>query len=182
MRPANIGAPPPQDPSPPFRAEREGPSTQRWEGEVGTGERSGIPHLIPALSAPEGGEGERARTGRRWLFVVPAVVFALMAAGFYYGLQIDSNTLPSALIDKPAPRFELPRQLRVDAMRFRKEDHAACAAIESLHHEDGCLCMLRDDIEERRLIRIVGALHDEMRRLVDEDQSVIFVENFYCCK
>ena len=108
MRPANIGAPPPQDPSPPFRAEREGPSTQRWEGEVGTGERSGIPHLIPALSAPEGGEGERARTGRRWLFVVPAVVFALMAAGFYYGLQIDSNTLPSALIDKPAPRFELP--------------------------------------------------------------------------
>ncbi len=46
-------------PSPPFRGEREGPSAQRWEGEVGTGERSGIPHLTPPLSAPRGGEGVR---------------------------------------------------------------------------------------------------------------------------
>ncbi len=45
-------------PSPPFRAEREGPSPEGWEGEVGfIGKRSGIPHLTPALSAPEGGEG-----------------------------------------------------------------------------------------------------------------------------
>ena len=37
---------------------REGPIAERWEGEVGvTGERSGIPHLTPALSAPKGGEG-----------------------------------------------------------------------------------------------------------------------------
>ena len=45
------------NPSPPFRGEREGPSAQRWEGEVGAGNRSGIPHLTPALSAPGGGEG-----------------------------------------------------------------------------------------------------------------------------
>ncbi len=44
-------------PSPPFRGEREGPIAQRWEGEVGTDHRSGIPHLTPALSAPRGGEG-----------------------------------------------------------------------------------------------------------------------------
>jgi alanine racemase len=48
-------------PSPPFRAEREGPSAQRREGEVGSGKRSGIPHLTPTLSAPPspkgGGEG-----------------------------------------------------------------------------------------------------------------------------
>src|SRR5260370_41420593 len=50
-------APLQQWPSPPFRAEREGPSAQRWEGEVGICERSGIPHLTPALSAPWGGEG-----------------------------------------------------------------------------------------------------------------------------
>src|SRR5713101_2976388 len=37
--------------------EREGPIAQRWEGEVGIGNRSGIPHLTPALSAPGGGEG-----------------------------------------------------------------------------------------------------------------------------
>ncbi len=44
-------------PSPPARGEREGPIAQRWEGEVGAGERSGIPHLTPTLSAPKGGEG-----------------------------------------------------------------------------------------------------------------------------
>jgi len=48
-------------PSPPFRAEREGPSAKRWEGEVGfIRKRSGIPHLTPALSAPGGGEGVTA--------------------------------------------------------------------------------------------------------------------------
>jgi hypothetical protein len=62
-------------PSPPFKGEREGPTPEAWEGEVGTRldrgrlarmrpgrqrserERSGIPHLTPTLSAPEGGEG-----------------------------------------------------------------------------------------------------------------------------
>ena len=48
-----------KNPSPPFRGEREGPVAQRWEGEVGVGKRSGIPHLTPALSAPGGGEGAR---------------------------------------------------------------------------------------------------------------------------
>ena len=48
----------PINPSPPFRAEREGPIAPRWEGEVGIRESRGIPHLTPTLSAPEGGEGE----------------------------------------------------------------------------------------------------------------------------
>ncbi len=38
-----------ENPSPPFRGERE--------GEVDLGERSGIPHLTPPLSALRGGEG-----------------------------------------------------------------------------------------------------------------------------
>jgi adenosylcobinamide kinase / adenosylcobinamide-phosphate guanylyltransferase len=46
-----------QNPSPPFRGEREGPSAQRWEGEVGAGQRSGIRPVTPALS-PGGEEGE----------------------------------------------------------------------------------------------------------------------------
>src|SRR5713101_2322891 len=50
-------APAEKNPSPPFRGEREGPIVQRWEGEVGLGERPGIPHLTPTLSAPGGGEG-----------------------------------------------------------------------------------------------------------------------------
>src|SRR5260370_8550933 len=47
-----------KNPSPPFRGEREGPAPKAWEGEVGVGKRSGIPHLTPTLSAPKGGEGE----------------------------------------------------------------------------------------------------------------------------
>ena len=83
------GAQPPS-PSPPFRGEREGPVAKQWEGEVGNGERSGIPHLTPALPAPGGGEGVTG--GRlRWLFILPVVAFALMAAG---GLRAQQKAMP----------------------------------------------------------------------------------------
>ena len=45
---------------------------------------------------------------RRWLYLLPVAVFALMAAGFYVGLGRDENVLPSALIDEEAPQFDLP--------------------------------------------------------------------------
>ena len=45
---------------------------------------------------------------RGWIFLIPAAVFALLAAGFYAGLGIDTSVLPSPLIDQPAPRFALP--------------------------------------------------------------------------
>ena len=45
---------------------------------------------------------------RRWLYLLPVVVFGLMAAGFYVGLGIDNNVLPSALINEAAPLFDLP--------------------------------------------------------------------------
>ena len=45
---------------------------------------------------------------RRLLFILPVVVFGLMAAGFYVGLGIDNNVLPSALINEEAPGFDLP--------------------------------------------------------------------------
>ncbi len=45
---------------------------------------------------------------RRWLYLLPVAVFALMAAGFYVGLSRDPDVLPSPLIDEPAPQFDLP--------------------------------------------------------------------------
>jgi cytochrome c biogenesis protein CcmG/thiol:disulfide interchange protein DsbE len=45
---------------------------------------------------------------RGWIYLLPAVLFAVLAAGFYRGLGIDSNVLPSPLIDQPAPQFALP--------------------------------------------------------------------------
>ncbi|HTT78954.1 MAG TPA: DsbE family thiol:disulfide interchange protein [Stellaceae bacterium] len=45
---------------------------------------------------------------RRWLFMLPGVLFALLIAGFYVGIEVHSDVLPSALINKPAPQFSLP--------------------------------------------------------------------------
>ena len=47
-------------------------------------------------------------TRRHWLYLLPAAVFAILAAAFYIGLGIDTDVLPSPLIDQPAPRFRLP--------------------------------------------------------------------------
>ncbi|MDP7182850.1 MAG: DsbE family thiol:disulfide interchange protein [Alphaproteobacteria bacterium] len=41
-------------------------------------------------------------------FLLPVVIFAAIAVAFAVGLTLDSKRLPSALIDKPAPRFDLP--------------------------------------------------------------------------
>ncbi len=45
---------------------------------------------------------------RRWLYVLPGLLFAVLVAGFFVGIGRDSNALPSPLIDKPAPDFTLP--------------------------------------------------------------------------
>jgi ATP-dependent Lhr-like helicase len=74
-----------ENPSPSFRAEREGPAPKAWEGEVGidrtagvspacrpeAGGPSDIPHLTPTLSAPEGGEG--ATGALAWLAAQPGI-------------------------------------------------------------------------------------------------------------
>src|SRR5690349_19991900 len=44
---------------------------------------------------------------RGW-FALPVVIFAGLAAGLYYGLQSDNESLPSVMIDQPAPAFQLP--------------------------------------------------------------------------
>jgi cytochrome c biogenesis protein CcmG/thiol:disulfide interchange protein DsbE len=44
---------------------------------------------------------------RRWPYLLPIGLFILLAAGFYIGLGRDTNTLPSPLVDQPAPQFAL---------------------------------------------------------------------------
>ena len=45
---------------------------------------------------------------RRWLMLVPLVVFLGMAGFLYKGLYLDPTELPSTLIGKPFPAFSLP--------------------------------------------------------------------------
>ena len=45
---------------------------------------------------------------RGWMYLLPVALFALLAVGFYGGLETETTVLPSPLIDKPAPDFSLP--------------------------------------------------------------------------
>lgn len=42
-------------------------------------------------------------------FLIPLLLFAVIAFFLYRGLSNDPRLIPSPLIDKPAPAFELPR-------------------------------------------------------------------------
>lgn len=45
----------------------------------------------------------------RVLLFVPLLVFIVLAALFWRGLSLDPSEMPSALVDRPLPNFELPR-------------------------------------------------------------------------
>jgi len=45
---------------------------------------------------------------RRLLFILPLTLFAVLVGYFGLGLSRDPSVLPSALIDQPAPIFNLP--------------------------------------------------------------------------
>jgi cytochrome c biogenesis protein CcmG/thiol:disulfide interchange protein DsbE len=45
---------------------------------------------------------------KRLVYLVPLAVFLIMAAYFAVGLTRDPRVIPSALIDKPVPEFDLP--------------------------------------------------------------------------
>lgn len=45
----------------------------------------------------------------RVLLFVPLLVFIVLAALFWRGLSLDPSEMPSALVDRPLPEFELPR-------------------------------------------------------------------------
>ena len=51
---------------------------------------------------------ERARMARKFLFLLPVALFAVLVTAFAIGLRHDPHLLPSALIDRPAPDFALP--------------------------------------------------------------------------
>ncbi|MFQ5985051.1 MAG: DsbE family thiol:disulfide interchange protein [Alphaproteobacteria bacterium] len=50
----------------------------------------------------------RKPASRRLIFLLPVLVFAAVAAALGIGVTIDSQVIPSVLIGKSAPRFDLP--------------------------------------------------------------------------
>jgi cytochrome c biogenesis protein CcmG/thiol:disulfide interchange protein DsbE len=47
-------------------------------------------------------------TMRRLLYLIPVIVFGAVGIGLAVGLTRDPGTLPSALLDRPVPEFQLP--------------------------------------------------------------------------
>lgn len=54
-------------------------------------------------------------------FILPLVVFLVLAAFLFKGLSLDPREVPSPLIDKPAPAFTLP-QLHDQKKQFSPQD------------------------------------------------------------
>jgi cytochrome c biogenesis protein CcmG/thiol:disulfide interchange protein DsbE len=61
---------------------------------------------------------------RPWLALVPITAFLLIAALFYRGLSGNPSEIPSALIDKSVPQFELPAVEGLGSPGFTSSDLA----------------------------------------------------------
>jgi cytochrome c biogenesis protein CcmG, thiol:disulfide interchange protein DsbE len=46
---------------------------------------------------------------QRLTLFIPLIIFAILAGFFLRGLSLNPNDMPSALLDKPVPKFLLPR-------------------------------------------------------------------------
>lgn len=53
-------------------------------------------------------DATKVSSWRRFGYLLPVAVFVIIGLGLGIGLTRDPSTLPSALIDKPVPAFELP--------------------------------------------------------------------------
>lgn len=64
-----------------------------------------------------------SRTARRgWIYLLPVLLFAAVGVFLALGLGRDPQTLPSVLIDKPAPSFALPPLPGRDERGFSSAD------------------------------------------------------------
>ncbi len=54
---------------------------------------------------------------QRLMLFIPLIIFAILGGLFWRGLSLNPNDMPSALLDKPVPKFSLPRLENVQQMR-----------------------------------------------------------------
>ena len=92
-------------------------------------------------------------------FLAPLLIFIVVGVFLAVGLKLDPREVPSPLIDKPAPQFELPRLLQMDGVVGTADLRGEvwllnvwaswCVACRVEHP-------LLNDFAAKRLIRIVG--------------------------
>ncbi|HVB15623.1 MAG TPA: cobalamin biosynthesis protein CobW [Stellaceae bacterium] len=125
-----------KSPSPPFRGEREGPAPKAWEGEVGIGERSGIP-TSPQPSPPPGaerGKSEEAEAMRR----IPAtIVTGFLGAG---KTSLVRHLLSTAAGYRLAIIVNEFGELGIDRELLLGCGEEACSEGDIIELANGCLC------------------------------------------
>ena len=92
-------------------------------------------------------------------FLAPLLIFAVVAVFLALGLKLDPREVPSPLIDKSAPEFELPRLLQMEGVVGTAEMRGEvwllnvwaswCSACRVEHP-------LLNDLAGRQIVRIVG--------------------------
>ncbi|HCX87663.1 MAG TPA: DsbE family thiol:disulfide interchange protein [Gammaproteobacteria bacterium] len=92
-------------------------------------------------------------------FLAPLLIFVVVGIFLAVGLKLDPREVPSPLIDKPAPQFELPRLLQMDGVVGTADLRGEvwllnvwaswCTACRVEHP-------LLNDLAGRQIVRIVG--------------------------
>ena len=99
-------------------------------------------------------------------FLIPLALFLLLTVLLAYGLRLDPRTVPSALIDKPVPEFQLVRLDQPDTVFSPQEMESQvwllnvwaswCVACRQEH-------AMLVDIARRNLVPLVGLNYKEVR-------------------
>jgi len=88
---------------------------------------------------------------------MPLIIFAVLAALLAVGLTLNPREVPSALIDKPAPEFELPMLLRDGT--FSKKDLLGHVTLVNVWASWCFACRQEHEVVKslsRKGVRIVG--------------------------
>jgi DsbE subfamily thiol:disulfide oxidoreductase len=68
---------------------------------------------MPAMKPPSVVAADKRKGSRGWMYIVPLLAFAILAGFFIWRLHlveegVAPNLIPSVMVDKPAPVFDLP--------------------------------------------------------------------------
>ena len=109
-------------------------------------------------------------------FVVPLLVFVLLAGFFAVGLVRDPREVPSPFIDKPAPAFRL-EQLHQEKLAFAPEDMLGKVWMLNVWASWCVSCRIEHpllvDMSRQKLVPIVGLNYKDKR-----DEGVRWLAKF----
>ena len=113
---------------------------------------------------------------KAWKFVVPLAIFALLVGFFGVGLLRDPRTVPSPLIDQPAPAFTL-EQLHQPTLAFTPQEMKGKVWLLNVWASWCVSCRVEHpllvDLARRKVVPIVGLNYKDKR-----DDGIAWLKKF----